>query len=178
LRQFSTWEESVKEIGRNNTVFLNEDVKITGKIPHFLPVLCANRGLVFRVFNVQLLLSLAWAKVMNITVFCDKFKGEIMQIVRKATVRKMIVNGTLYGRIQIAVPGWLVGKEVMVIVWTEPSIEEAFLRKKGVKLWREDEHGNVVEVKPENIELKPKVKKEAKVEEKPIEEIEVKLEDF
>lgn len=104
-----------------------------------------------------------------------------MQLVKKATVRKMIVNGRLYGRIHVAVPGWLVGKEVMVIVWTEPSIEEATLRKKGVKLWRQDEHGNILEVVPENIELKPRAKKEekqveAKPEEKPIEEIEVKPE--
>jgi hypothetical protein len=105
-----------------------------------------------------------------------------MQLVKKATVRKMVVNGRLYGRIHVAVPGWLVGKEVMVIVWTEPSIEEATLRKKGVKLWRQDEQGNIVEVVPENIELKPRVKKEEKpIEvkpmEKPIEEIEVKPEE-
>jgi hypothetical protein len=105
-----------------------------------------------------------------------------MQLVKKATVRKMIVNGRLYGRIHVAVPGWLVGKEVVVIVWTEPSIEEAYLRKKGVKLWRQDAKGNILEVVPENIELKPRVKKEekpveAKPEEKPIEEIEVKPEE-
>ncbi|MCI4408539.1 MAG: hypothetical protein JHC26_05565 [Thermofilum sp.] len=111
-----------------------------------------------------------------------------MQIVKKATVRKMIVNGRLYGRIHVAVPGWLVGKEVMVIVWTEPTIEEATLRKKGVKLWRQDEHGNIVEVVPEDIKLQPKEKKpeevkpvekpvEVKPEEKPIEEIEVKPEE-
>jgi hypothetical protein len=106
-----------------------------------------------------------------------------MQIVKKAKVGKMITNGRLYGRIQVLIPGWLVGKEVAVIVWTEPTIEEATLRKKGVKLWREDEHGNVVEVKPENVKLKPKPEKkpeeekpvEVKPEEKPIEEIEVKL---
>jgi hypothetical protein len=105
-----------------------------------------------------------------------------MQIVKKATVRKMVVDGTLYGRIQCVVPGWLVGKEVMVIIWTEPTIEEATLRKKGVKLWRQDEHGNILEVVPENIELKPRAKKEekpveAKPVEKPIEEIEVKPEE-
>jgi hypothetical protein len=106
-----------------------------------------------------------------------------MQIVKKAKVGKMITNGRLYGRIQVLIPGWLVGKEVAVIVWTEPTIEEATLRKKGVKLWREDEHGNVVEVKPENVKLKPKPKKErsieeieVKPEEKPVEEIEVKPE--
>jgi hypothetical protein len=105
-----------------------------------------------------------------------------MQIVKKATVRKMVVDGTLYGRIQCVVPGWLVGKEVMVIIWTEPTIEEATLRKKGVKLWRQDEHGNILEVVPENVKLKPKAKKEekpveAKPVEKPIEEIEVKPEE-
>jgi hypothetical protein len=99
-----------------------------------------------------------------------------MQLVKKATVRKMVVDGTLYGRIQCVVPGWLVGKEVVVIIWTEPTIEEATLRKKGVKLWRQDEHGNIIEVVPENIRLQPKEKKqkEVKLEEKPIEEIEIK----
>jgi glutamyl/glutaminyl-tRNA synthetase len=102
-----------------------------------------------------------------------------MQLVKKATVRKMIVNGRLYGRIHVAVPGWLVGKEVVVIVWTEPSIEEAYLRKKGVKLWRQDAKGNILEVVPENIRLQPKEKKQEEVKqvEKPIEEIEVKPEE-
>jgi len=102
-----------------------------------------------------------------------------MQIVKKATVRKMVVDGTLYGRIQCVVPGWLVGKEVVVIIWTEPTIEEATLRKKGVKLWRQDEQGNIIEVVPENIRLKPKEKKQEEVKqvEKPIEEIEVKPEE-
>jgi hypothetical protein len=92
-----------------------------------------------------------------------------MQIVKKATVRKMVVNGRLYGRVFVNVPGWLVGKEVVVVVWTEPTIEEATLRKKGVKLWREDEHGNIVEVKPEpklsRRKVKPKEEKEEFVEE-------------
>lgn len=113
---------------------------------------------------------------------CYNRKMRGMQIVKKATVRKMVVDGTLYGRIQCVVPGWLVGKEVMVIIWTEPTIEEATLRKKGVKLWRQDEHGNILEVVPENVKLKPRAKKEekpveAKPEEKPIEEIEVKPEE-
>ena len=121
---------------------------------------------------------------MVISLYCDfAIKTSVgMQLVKNATVRKMIVNGRLYGRIHVAVPGWLVGKEVVVIVWTEPSIEEAYLRKKGVKLWRQDAKGNILEVVPENIELKPRVKKgekpvEAKPEEKPIEEIEVKPEE-
>jgi hypothetical protein len=97
-----------------------------------------------------------------------------MQIVKKATVRKMIVNGRLYGRVFVNVPGWLVGKEVVVIVWTEPIIQEATLQKKGVKLWKTDEHGNIVEVKPE-----PKLpRKKAKPKEEKKEDKEEFVEEF
>jgi len=57
-----------------------------------------------------------------------------MQIIKKAIVRKMKVNNRLYGRIHIVVPGYLVGKEVVVIVWTEPSLEDAKSKRKGIKL--------------------------------------------
>jgi 16S rRNA U516 pseudouridylate synthase RsuA-like enzyme len=57
-----------------------------------------------------------------------------MQIVKKAVVRKMVVNGRLYGRIHVVVPGSLVGKEVIVVVWTEPTLEELKTKRKGIKL--------------------------------------------
>lgn len=57
-----------------------------------------------------------------------------MQIVKKAIVRKMKVNNRLYGRIHIVVPGYLVGKEVVVVVWTEPSLEDTKPKRKGIKL--------------------------------------------
>jgi hypothetical protein len=99
-----------------------------------------------------------------------------MQIVKKAVVRKQIVKGRLYGRVSVSLPGWLVGKEVMVVVWTDPTIQEATFRKKGVKLWKVDEHGNVVEVKPEPKPL-PKAKRKSVKREEEREE-EVGIEEF
>ena len=72
-----------------------------------------------------------------------------MQIVKKAVVRKHVVKSRLYGRVSVILPGWTVNKEVMIVVWTDPTIQEATFRRKGTKLWKMDEHGNVVEVKPE-----------------------------
>jgi len=101
-----------------------------------------------------------------------------MQIVKKAVVRKHIVKGRLYGRVFVSVPGWLVGKEVFVIVWTDPTIQEATFRRKGTKLWKMDEHGNVVEVKPEpkplpKAERRKRVKREEESEEVGVEEFEL-----
>jgi hypothetical protein len=98
-----------------------------------------------------------------------------MQIVKKAVVRKQIVKGRLYGRVFVSVPGWLVGKEVLVVVWTDPTIQEATFRRKGTKLWKMDEHGNVVEVKPEP---KPLPKAKRRKSEREEEREEVGIEEF
>jgi hypothetical protein len=101
-----------------------------------------------------------------------------MQIVKKAVVRKHVVKGRLYGRVSVILPGWLVNEEVMVVVWTNPTIQEATFRRKGTKLWKIDEKGNVVEVKPEPKPLPKAPKKRRKRVEREEESEEVGVEEF
>jgi hypothetical protein len=83
-----------------------------------------------------------------------------VQIIKEVRVGKSISKGKdgrkrLYGRVSLTVPGWLVGKKVIVAVWTMPTMEEIKYGSKGVKL---EEEGRE-EVKEERKEAKPAVRK-------------------
>jgi hypothetical protein len=84
-----------------------------------------------------------------------------MQIIKEVRVGKSITKGKdgrkrLYGRVSLTVPGWLVGKKVVVAVWTMPTMEEIKYGTKGVKLEEAGREG----VKEEKKEVKPAERKE------------------